>query len=119
MSDYRLLSFPLEVGKHWSYVNDYDLNDFDLYNTFGRLQGRDKDSVAVLGYEKVRIPAGEFDAFKLEAQGTWESPQAPFPGAADEIYWYAPAVRAIVKKEHQATGMPTYTTELIEFQLQP
>jgi hypothetical protein len=63
----------------------------------------------VLGYEKVRVPAGEFDAFKLEAQGTWESPQAPFPGAADEIYWYAPAVRAIVKKEHQATGMPTDT----------
>ena len=26
-SDDRLLSFPLEVGKQWSYVNDYVLND--------------------------------------------------------------------------------------------
>ena len=69
--------------------------------------------------EKVRVPAGEFDAFKLEARGTWESPQAPGPGAADEIYWYAPAARAIVKNEHQATYMPTYSTGLVEFQLQP
>ena len=45
-SDDRSLNFPLEVGKHWSYVNDYDLNDM----TYGRLQGRDKDNVAVLGY---------------------------------------------------------------------
>ena len=73
----------------------------------------------MLGYEKVRVPAGEFDAFKLEAQGTWESPQAPFPGAADEIYWYAPAVRAIVKKERQASHIPTYTMELAKFHLQP
>ena len=34
-------------------------------------------------------------------------------------YWYAPKVRAIVKKLVQSTGMPIYTTELVEFQLQP
>ncbi len=75
--------------------------------------------VIVLGYEKVRVPAGEFDAFKLEARCKWVSPQAPFPGACDDMYWYAPAVRAIVKKVAQGTGMPIYTTELVEFQLQP
>ena len=32
--------------------------------TLGTLQGHNNESVAVLGYEKVRVPAGEFDAFK-------------------------------------------------------
>ncbi len=114
-SDDMLLSFPLEVGKQWSYVNDYDWNDM----TWGTLQGQNDMSVAVLGYEKVRVPAGEFDAFKLEVQCKWVSPQAPFPGVGYWTYWYAPAVRAIVKKVIQATGMPIYTTELVEFQLQP
>jgi len=115
-SDDRLLSFPLEVGKQWNYVDDYVVNDM----TLGTLEGRGKRSVAVLGYEKVRVPAGEFDAFRLEAKGTWVSPQAPIaPGADYVTYWYAPAVRSIVKKERQSTGMPIYTTELVEFQLQP
>ena len=37
-SDNRLLSFPLEVGKQWSYVDDYVFND----QIFGTLQGRSK-----------------------------------------------------------------------------
>ncbi len=87
--------------------------------TLGTLQGRNNVSVAVISYEKVQVAAGKFDAFKLEGQGKWASPQAPFPGASDFTYWYAPAVRAIVKKERQASYMPTYTTELVEFHLQP
>ena len=114
-SDDRGLSFPLEVGKQWSYDNDYLLNDM----TFGTLQGHYKASIAVLGYEKVRVPAGEFDAFKLEAQCKWVTSQAPFPGVTHVTYWYAPAVRAVVKQVVQSTGMPIYTTELVEFQLQP
>ena len=110
-----MLSFPLEVGKQWSFVNDYVFND----PIFGTLQGRSKNSVAVLGYEKVRVPAGEFDAFKLELKGTWVSPNNPAGGEGDFTYWYAPAVRAVVKKEERVTYLPTYTTELVEFQLQP
>jgi len=114
-SDDRLLSFPLEVGKQWSYGNDYVLDDI----TWGHLDGHNEVRVAVLGYEKVRVPAGEFDAFKLEAKGNWVSPQASIPGESAVTYWYAPVVRAIVKKEREASYMPTYTTELVEFHLQP
>jgi hypothetical protein len=109
------LSFPLEVGKQWSFVNDYVFND----PIFGTLQGRSKCSVAVLGYEKVQVPAGEFDAFKLELKSTWVSPNNPAGGESDFTYWYAPAVRAVVKKEERVTYLPTYITELVEFQLQP
>jgi len=114
-SNEKLLSFPLDVGKQWSYVDDIVFNDQFL----GTVQNRTNMSVAVLGYEKVRVPAGEFDAFKLEAKGNWVSPQAAGPGTVQVTYWYAPAVRAIVKKVEQATGVPTYITELVEFQLQP
>ena len=51
-SDERFLSFPLEVGKQWIFVSHYVLNDM----TLGTLQGRNNDSVAVLGYENVRLP---------------------------------------------------------------
>ena len=42
---------------------------------------------------------------------------APVPARIQVTYRYAPAVRAILKKEEQATGVPTYITELVEFQL--
>jgi hypothetical protein len=62
-----------EVGKQWSFVTDYVFND----PIFGILQGRGKVSAAGLGYEKVRAPAGEFDAFKLETKSNWVSPNNP------------------------------------------
>jgi hypothetical protein len=111
-SDQRLLSFPLEVGKKWSFTDDY-------FNRTWGLQGRNNVAVAVVGYEKVRVPAGEFDAFKLEANG-----HSVVGGATAELawtYWYAPAARAVVKAEYRtsaAVGSGT-TTELASYRLQP
>ncbi|SPJ16961.1 exported hypothetical protein [Burkholderiales bacterium] len=116
-SDQRFLSFPLEVGKKWSFTDDYVVNDTDS----GTLQGHSQVSVQVAGYERVRVAAGEFDAFKLEANGDWKSPQAPPPGTGQShtTYWYAPAARIVVKSESQVTYMGTTITELVELQLQP
>jgi len=111
-SDLRRLSFPLEVGKQWSYKTDFIIND----PNFGA-QGQSKASVTVVGYEKLREPAGEFDVFKLQAKWTWVSP--PYTGDGHATYWYAPAARAIVKFEYHSQGTPDTTTELAEFQLQP
>jgi len=108
-SDLRLLSFPLEVGKQWRFTDDY------LDKTFS-LEGRSSGDVAVVGYEKVRVPAGEFEAFKLEAKGNWA--MARTTGTDTWTYWYAPAARAVVKSEVQNTSGFT-TTELVEVQLQP
>jgi hypothetical protein len=116
-SDYRLLNFPLEVGKKWNYTNDYA-----VYGAHGSGVGRAKTNVVVVGYEKVRVPAGEFDAFKLEAKGDWRSPQSVGPdmyGDISDKYWYAPAAHAIVKREHRSAYNPEITTELAEFQLRP
>lgn len=108
-SDLRLLNFPLEVGKQWSYVNDYVMKDL------GRETGRSNVDVAVVGYEKVRIPAGEFDAFKLEARGSYSGSAGA--GKETRTYWYAPAARAIVKEEFQRPY--PIINQLEWFQLQP
>jgi hypothetical protein len=114
----RLLSFPLEVGKQWSFTDKFGLLGFQM-------SARDTVSVEVVAHEKVRVPAGEFEAFRLEAKGTRATPS--YTGEIGWTYWYAPAARAIVKSEfrqistHGGTREVTMatTTELGEFQLQP
>jgi len=108
-SDSRLLSFPLEVGKQWHCTDD-------IVSKFIGKEVRTDWSLAVVGYEKVRVPAGEFDAFKLEAKGSWISGSKT--GEESRTYWYAPTARGVVKSEIQDTSGLT-TTELAEFHLQP
>jgi hypothetical protein len=113
-SDLRLLSFPLEVGKAWTYVDDYLLKDLGT-------KGQGKYSVVVLTFEKVRVPAGEFDAFKLEATGTFSGVSGfdPVSGSSSRTYWYAPAARAIVKDEINDPYRGRYGFELTSYKLQP
>jgi hypothetical protein len=114
-SDLRLLSFPLEVGKKWRFSDEY--TDY----SWGGVEGKMDVGAEVVGYEKVRVPAGEFDAFKLKADGKWVSGGAS--GGFSRTYWYAPAAREVVKwdgKLISATGSVTETiTELAEYKLQP
>lgn len=114
-SDLRLLSFPLEVGKSWTFVDDYLLKD-----TGGKGQG--KYSVVVRGYEKVKVAAGEFDAVRLEMKGTYNvtsTAGGTFSGFANRTYWYAPAARVIVREDIDDTYRGPYTIELTSFKLQP
>jgi hypothetical protein len=78
---YRMLDFPLEIGKNWS------------YNVQGGI-----DVCSVLTVEKVNVTAGEFDAFRVETGVNFL--------ALDPIYfsklWIVPGV-GIVKMEI-ATG---------------
>ena len=111
-SDLRLLSFPLEVGKQWTFTDNYVLKDSGE-------SGRSEIDVMVVGYEKVLVPAGEFDAFKLEAKGSYN-------GSAGNgrinlwWYWYAPAARAIVKEEIKKTPHDVSAiTQLEKFYVQP
>ena len=110
-----LLKFPLEVGKRWSFSDDYVIHD----PSFGDLKGYADFDAVVTGYEKVKVPAGEFEAFKIELKGKWLSPQTPGPGETDWTCWYAPAARAIVKKDRRASYMPHLSEVLLSFQLQP
>jgi hypothetical protein len=114
-SDQRLLSFPLQVGKKWSFSDEY--TDYSRDGIVGKM---DVDA-EVVGYEKVRVPAGEFDAFKLQADG--KRIEGGNTTGISWTYWYAPAARAVVKWETRvvsAIGTVYYSfSELAEYRLQP
>ena len=80
------LRFPLEVGKRWQYENDW------VFKPKGS-KGHARVDVEVVAYEKITVPAGEFDAFKLTSienvSGT--SPIGSiYDGEIRRSYWYAP-----------------------------
>jgi len=109
-SDLRLLQFPLAIGKQWGFMDYFTLTSVDQ-------PSRGDFRVAVVAYGKVRVPAGEFDAFELIAQGGWSADG--LQGGTTWTYWYAPAARAIVKMEERDTLLGARTSELSAFSLQP
>jgi hypothetical protein len=114
-SNPRLLDFPLTVGKRWQYVSDW------VFKPKGS-KGRSTVDVAVIAYERVTVPAGEFDAFKLTSteglSGT--SPiNSQYGGEITRTYWYAPAARAVVKSVSHNPYLGPATVELAAFDLRP
>lgn len=111
----KVLSFPLEVGKRWRYESNW------VFKVKGS-KGSSVVDMAVVGHEKVRVPAGEFDAFKLVAKGTIRGVSGTNSQIAAEThatYWYAPAARAIVRSVSHNPYLGTSTVELVKFQLRP
>jgi hypothetical protein len=111
----RALSFPLEVGKRWQYASNW------VFKPKGS-RGRAVVDVAVLGHEKIVVPAGEFAAFKLVAHGTIRGISginSQIDAETSATYWYAPAARAIVKSVSHNPYLGASTVELVAFQLQP
>jgi hypothetical protein len=89
----QVLAFPLEVGKTWSqrtFSRDPDTGQqFTV-----RLDGR------VVGWEKIKVPAGTFDAVLIR--------RTIYIGDGDYMYtdtqfiesdWYAPSVGRVVRAE--------------------
>lgn len=114
-SNPQALSFPLELGKRWRYASDW------VFKAKGS-KGSTTVEVTVVGHEKVKVPAGEFDAFKLFAKGglSGTSPiNSQYAGETTETYWYAPMARAIVKSVRHNPYLGTTSVELVEFRLQP
>ena len=112
-SNPRSLSFPLEVGKRWHYTSEWL---FKAKSSRGSIAA----DVTVLAYEPVEVPAGRFEAFKLEAIGELggSSPSDTFyAGKTTTTYWYAPAARAIVKSIHHNPYLGTTTVELVDFSI--
>lgn len=114
-SNPEALRFPLEVGTRWRYTNDW------VFKPKGS-NGTSTVDVSVVGYEKIRVPAGEFDAFKLVATGSLEgtSPiNSQYGGVTTTTYWYAPVARAVVRSVHHNPYLGPSTVDLVEFQLRP
>lgn len=113
-SDRRVLSFPLEIGKSWTYSTHIEFKDL------GGAQRQDA-GVTVAAYEKVTVPAGQFDAFKIETKGKFGQEEAAGAGAREftETTWYAPSARAVVKNVYRDPVIGERVQELASFKLQP
>jgi hypothetical protein len=111
----RALSFPLEVGKRWRYASEW------LYKFKGS-RGTIDVEVVVEAHERVQVPAGTFDAFRLVSKGSLGG-HAPsgtfFAGDVTSTYWYAPAARAIVKSATHNPYQGRSHFELVGYSLQP
>jgi hypothetical protein len=93
---YPALPFPLEAGKSWrAYVKATD-------PATGRTN-RVRIDGTVLGWERIRVPAGEFDAIKVR--------RVVYAGNFDyfrseerivELDWYSPQVGMLVKMERSS-----------------
>jgi hypothetical protein len=114
-SNPRALSFPLEVGKQWRYTSDW------VFKLKGS-RGSAVVDVAVVGHEEVRVPAGDFHAFKIVAKGRIRGVSginSQIDAQTNATYWYAPAARAIVKSVSHNPYLGTSTVELVRVQLRP
>ena len=114
-SNPRLLVFPLAVGKRWQYVTDW------VFKPKGS-KGRSAVEVVVMEYEKVTVPAGEFDAFKLTSAETLSGKSpigSTYAGQTTRTYWYAPAARAVVKIVSHNPYLGPSTVELVGLHLRP
>lgn len=113
-SNPRLLSFPLELGKRWTYTSEWLFKPKSSRGTLAV-------DVTVTAYEPIEVPAGRFEAFKLVAIGKLggSSPSNTFyAGATTTTYWYAPAARAVVKSVSHNPYLGTTTVELVSAKLQ-
>lgn len=114
-SDPKALSFPLEVGKQWRFASEW------VFKVTGS-KGTSIVDVEVVGHEKVSVPAGDFEAFKLMAKGNIRGVSAKGSLVEPEVtstYWYAPAARAIVKSITRNPYIGVATVELVKFHPQP
>lgn len=104
------VQFPLEVGRNWS-----------IQEKSPRLENELKAEVTA--YERIRIQAGEFDAFKIVIKGWWKNVQSGNTGPYQRTVWYAPVAKRVVKIEGftRVTGSlwDQWTQELLEFKSQP
>jgi hypothetical protein len=112
-SNPKVLNFPLEVGKRWQYSNTWFFKPKGSTGTIAV-------DISVQAYEKVKVPAGEFDAFRIAAteklSGT--SPiNSQYAGEITRTYWYAPAARVIVKTVSRNPYLGPSTIELVAFEL--
>ena len=110
-SNPKALSFPLEIGKQWRFASEW------VFKVTGS-KGSSIVDVEVVGHEKLSVPAGDFEAFKLVSKGTIRGVSAKNSVIEAEVtstYWYAPAARAIVKSISRNPYLGVTTVELVKF----
>lgn len=90
-----LLQFPLSAGR--TYASMWEMRRPRV----GKFHVRHERTVKVVGWEDIEVPAGKFQALKVEAEGRWGRLDAKISGWARNTVWYAPAVKRWVKSVYE------------------
>jgi hypothetical protein len=90
---YHSIRFPVTQGKTWT--SDATLNG-ENFNIRGKFEWR------AIGWEKVTVPAGDFQALRVEMTSTFKGATKQgmsIAGTSKETRWYANETRSWVKWE--------------------
>ncbi|MGH6692454.1 MAG: hypothetical protein ACREF4_17440, partial [Gammaproteobacteria bacterium] len=91
---YRAFDFPIAPGKTWrarlTATDPANGRRFPVW-----IEG------AVLGWERIKVPAGEFDALRVKRTVYFDYYDYTTRGRSEfiEYEWYAPAVKQAVRRE--------------------
>jgi len=94
---YPNLSFPLSVGKTWSQKVRFVAKYEQEKTIEADLDGK------VVGWEQVAVPAGTFEALKIEISGPYKGSSGNFnwKGYLREFVWYAPEAKRPVRTRYE------------------
>ena len=98
---YPAYAFPLESGKKWSARVPARVSATGASRSV-RVDGR------VIGPERIRVPAGEFDTIKVQRfvyPGDAGDPSFTTETHVTETEWYAPALGRAVRTERRSTWL--------------
>ncbi|MFP5393768.1 MAG: hypothetical protein ACLGI6_19830 [Gammaproteobacteria bacterium] len=96
---YTRYAFPLEPGKEWSSEATGD-NPAAHKHWHYQIKGK------AVGWEKVSVAGGQFDAMKIELVAYYQGEEVGQRGGSGrlkETVWYAPAVNNFVRMEYEDT----------------
>ena len=93
-----LFKFPLAVGAKYETV-------FDLTARSGGYLGQWKheQTVTVVGWEDIEVPAGKFRALKVVSNGVYARQDYSYTGRVKRTAWYVPHVKRWVKYTYEDT----------------
>jgi hypothetical protein len=113
--------FPMTVGMKWSH---------DRKIAGETWNGQEQSSWEVKSYEKITVPAGTFDCFKVSGQAfrSWESTTSVTKGYSRGYnmltYWYCPAIKWAARWEsadnaYVSAPVARSVSELVSFESKP
>jgi hypothetical protein len=115
------LQFPLEVGKNWdaSFENEVTTKGGKRFATWPW-------KARVVGTEAVTVPAGTFQTFRIEYDGTYASRAGnrAWTGRHKETLSYAPEAKRFIRREFEQSATANeahehHVIELVSLMLAP
>ena len=103
-----IMKYPLKVGKSWREPYQSKVELIFTINDSWEYESK------VVGWESVKVPAGSFEALRIE----WGLRKVGGGNSQGGTYWYAPEAKGWVKMLRQFQGNTT-TSELQSFAVKP